>query len=64
MTNLITDLIKLRNTLNQIEVRGENVKILSNCMFFLEQLVTDVQNGKYDSEGTVSGKEPCELEKE
>lgn len=49
---IITDLIKLRNTLNQIDVRGENVKVLSNCMFFLEQMVVDVQNGKYDSEGT------------
>lgn len=52
MTEIMTDLIKLRNTLNQIEVRGENVKIMSNCMFFLDQMVVDVQNGKYNPEDT------------
>lgn len=50
MTEIMTDLIKLRNTLNQIEVRGENVKIMSNCMFFLDQMVVDFQNGKYNPE--------------
>lgn len=52
MTEIMTDLIKLRNTLNQIEVRGENVKIMSNCMFFLDQMVVDFQNGKYNPEDT------------
>ena len=52
MTEIMTDLIKLRNTLNQIEVRGENVKIMSNCMFFLDQMVVDIQNGKYNHEDT------------
>ena len=52
MTEIMTDLIKLRNTLNQIEVRGENVKIMSNCMFFLDQMVVDFQNGKYNTEDT------------
>ena len=53
MTEIMTDLIKLRNTLNQIEVRGENVKIMSNCMFFLDQMVMDIQNGKYNHEDNV-----------
>ena len=53
MTEIMTDLIKLRNTLNQIEVRGENVKIMSNCMFFLDQMVVDIQNGKYNPEDNV-----------
>lgn len=53
MTEIMTDLIKLRNTLNQIEVRGENVKIMSNCMFFLDQMVVDFQNGKYNTEDNV-----------
>ena len=53
MTEIMTDLIKLRNTLNQIEVRGENVKIMSNCMFFLDQMVVDIQNGKYNHEDNV-----------
>ena len=54
MTEIMTDLIKLRNTLNQIEVRGENVKIMSNCMFFLDQMVVDVQNGKCNPEDTTN----------
>ena len=53
MTEIMTDLIKLRNTLNQIEVRGENVKVMSNCMFFLDQMVVDIQNGKYNHEDNV-----------
>lgn len=53
MTEIMTDLIKLRNTLNQIEVRGENVKIMSNCMFFLDQMVLDIQNEKYNPEDNV-----------
>ena len=53
MTEIMTDLIKLRNTLNQIEVKGENVKIMSNCMFFLDQMVVDIQNGKYNHEDNV-----------
>ena len=55
MTELMTDLIKIRNTLNQIEVKGENVKIMSNCMFFLDQMVADFRNGKYDLESDTKG---------
>lgn len=41
------DLIKLKNTLMLIEVRGENVKVMSNCLYFIDQMITDCQNGKY-----------------
>lgn len=58
MKELMTDLMKLRNTLNQIEVKGENVKIMSNCMFFLEQMVVDFQNGKYDPEDNAKNAKP------
>ena len=54
MTEIMTDLIKLRNTLKQMEVRGENVKIMSNCMFFLDQMVVDIQNGKYNPEDSTN----------
>lgn len=47
---LVNDLNKLRNTLMLIEVRGESVKVMSNCLFFAEQMVADIQNGKYDNE--------------
>lgn len=45
---LTEDLTKLKNTLMLVEVRGEGVKVLANCMFFVDQMITDVQNGKYD----------------
>ena len=44
---LAEDLIKLKNTLMLIEVRGENVKVMSNCLYFIDQMITDCQNGKY-----------------
>lgn len=44
---LAEDLIKLKNTLMLIEVRGESVNIMSNCLYFVNQMITDCQNGKY-----------------
>ena len=44
---LAEDLIKLKNTLMLIEVRGENVKVMSNCLYFIDQMIADCQNGKY-----------------
>ena len=44
---LAEDLIKLKNTLMLIEVRGENVNIMSNCLYFVNQMIIDCQNGKY-----------------
>ena len=44
---LAEDLIKLKNTLMLIEVRCENVKVMSNCLYFIDQMITDCQNGKY-----------------
>lgn len=49
---LTEDLTKLKNTLMLVEVRGEGVKVLSNCMFFLDQMIVEVQNGKYDKRPT------------
>lgn len=46
-TMLTEDLIKLKNTLMLVEVRGENVKILSNCFFFIDNMIAEVQNGTY-----------------
>lgn len=37
---MIEDLIKLRNTLMQIETRGENTKLMSNCLFFIEDMIS------------------------
>lgn len=47
---LVEDVIKLRTTLNLLEVRGDNVKVLANCMYFVDQMITDIQNGKYEKE--------------
>lgn len=55
---LVEDMMKLRNTLNLIEVHGEAVKVLSNCMYFTDQIISDIQNGKYDKES--SNEEPKE----
>ena len=44
---LAEDLIKLKNTLMLIEVRGESVKVMSNCLYFIDQMITDCKNGKY-----------------
>lgn len=44
---LAEDLIKLKNTLMLIEVRGESVNIMSNCLYFVNQMIADCQNGKY-----------------
>lgn len=54
---LTEDLTKLKNTLNLIEVRGESVKVLSNCMFYIEQIIADVQNGKYNPDQTPEKKD-------
>lgn len=45
---LTEDLTKLKNTLMLVEVKGEGVKVLANCMFFVDQMIMDVQNGKYN----------------
>lgn len=46
-------LSKLYNTLNLIEVKGENVKLMSVCLSFLEEMI-DEQNLKetLDNEST------------
>ena len=44
---LAEDLIKLKNTLMLIEVRGESVNIMSNCLYFVNQMIIDCQKGKY-----------------
>lgn len=49
MNKILTeDLTKLKNTLMLVEVKGENVKILSNCFFFIDNMLAEVQNGTYD----------------
>lgn len=47
---LVEDVMKLRTTLNLLEVRGDSVKVLANCMYFVDQMITDIQNGKYEKE--------------
>lgn len=36
---MLEDLIKLRNTLMQIETKGEGTKLMSNCLFFIEDMI-------------------------
>lgn len=33
------DLIKLYNTMNLVETKGENTKIMAQCLLFLENLI-------------------------
>lgn len=56
---LTEDLVKLKNTLMLIEVRGESVNIMSNCLYFVNQMITDCQNRKYaTSPEEPNGKKP------
>lgn len=41
-TKHIEKLTRLRNTLDLIEVRGENVKVLASCMGFIEEMVNEL----------------------
>ena len=36
------NLIKLYNTLGMIETKGENTKIMAQCLQFIEKLVQDI----------------------
>lgn len=40
---LASDLVKLYNTLGMIETKGENTKIMAQCLVFTEQLVNQAQ---------------------
>lgn len=49
---MLEDLVKLRNTLMQIETKGESTKLMSNCLFFLEDMMNRVP--KEDSQEDVT----------
>ena len=36
-------LSKLYNTLSLIETKGDNTKIMADCLRFIEQIITDVR---------------------
>lgn len=40
---MVEKLTKLRNTLSLIETKGENTKIMAECLRFTEQLITEEQ---------------------
>lgn len=42
MENLLNDLVKLHNTMSAIETKGENTKIMCDCLRFLEQKIEEV----------------------
>jgi hypothetical protein len=35
------NLIKLRNTMNLIETKGESTKIMAQCLQYMEQLIVE-----------------------
>ena len=41
---MVNELRKLYNTLLLIETRGENTKIMAQCLQFTEQLIVNEQN--------------------
>lgn len=49
MTNELT---KLYNTLLLIETKGENTKIMAQCLQYLEQLIVAERNKQGESEQT------------
>lgn len=42
---------KLYNTLSLIETRGENTKIMANCLVYIEQMIKDTEEKKVESNG-------------
>lgn len=40
---MVEKLTKLRNTLSLIETKGENTKIMAECLRFTEQLIAEEQ---------------------
>lgn len=38
---MVTELNKLYNTLMLIETKGENTKIMADCLRYVEQLISD-----------------------
>ena len=41
---MVEKLTKLRNTLSLIETKGENTKIMAECLRFTEQLIAEEKN--------------------
>ena len=39
---MLEDLVKLRNTLMQIETKGESTKLMSTCLYFIEDMINKV----------------------
>ena len=58
---LSENLIKLYNTLNLIETKGENTKLMAQCIVFVEHLaneakISEMEAAKTDAETKVSSK--------
>lgn len=45
---------KLYNTLALIETKGDNTKLMANCLLYTEQLIAEAaaEQGKADTEGS------------
>ena len=46
---MVNELRKLYNTLMLIETKGENTKIMAQCLQFTEQLIVNEQNRPNDA---------------
>lgn len=53
---MVIELTKLYNTLSLIETKGDNTKLMAQCLQFTEQLITKERN----KEQTVNVKAPQE----
>lgn len=47
-----TELTRLYNTLLLIETKGENTKIMAQCLQYLEQLIANEKNKPIEQEKT------------
>lgn len=54
---LASDLVKLYNTLGMIETKGENTKIMAQCLVFTEQLINRAQELEAKTETESNKKE-------
>ena len=52
---MFNELAKLYNTLMLIETRGENTKIMAQCLQYIENLIAQM-NAKPNKEPTIAGR--------
>lgn len=45
---MVEELIKLRNTMMQIETKGDSTKLMTNCLYFIEDMINKENEKKVE----------------